>query len=123
MSKGLSFPIRIGGRGGLRISGSDGIRNEHIQEVIKTMILTRKNERIMNPSLGSDVDISLFFEEGNKSLETMLKEEIAVTLNKDRRFKVNANDIEITRNGDKVELEINCKVEGREIELKVPFSQ
>ena len=68
--KGISFPFRIGGRGGVSMSGKNGTVQQHLQENVMQLLGTLEFERVMNPSKGLE-DLSIIFDtldEASKNL-------------------------------------------------------
>lgn len=68
--KGISFPFRIGGRGGIVMSGQSITGQEHRKERLKVLLGTRKYERVMRPANGL-VDLDIFFNDLNETTKNM----------------------------------------------------
>ena len=57
---GISFPFRIGFRGGVVMSTTTDMEIQHIQESIRQILLTRRGERVNEPEFGADLYHSVF---------------------------------------------------------------
>ena len=68
--KGVSFPFRIGGRGGVAMSGSSITGQQHLKENIMSIVGTKEFERVMNPLFGLE-DLDIFFADLNESTKSM----------------------------------------------------
>lgn len=58
--KGISFPFRISGTGGVQMSSTDVMDVPHIIEAMEQILLTRPRERRMEYHFKSDLDTVLF---------------------------------------------------------------
>lgn len=87
MSKftGISFPFRIGVRGGVVLSSTSEYDISHIVEAMQQILLTRPLERSMEYHICSDIDTDIF-SPNDTSSHTLLKYQInkALTLLEDR---------------------------------------
>ena len=119
-SKGLAFPIRLNGRGGLQLSSSN-LNNERMGEIITLMLCTKKFERIMYPNLGCDLDIQLY-ENGDVSIQSLLQYEIAKSLSEDSRILIQPSDITFVNEESISYIIISCVVEGEKVNYKIPIT-
>lgn len=69
--KGISFPFRIGQKGGVVMSGTSDMEIQHIIESIKQILLTRKGERVNEPEFGADL-YNVIFENLDETLLNVL---------------------------------------------------
>lgn len=67
--RGISFPFRIGGRGGVVMSGESYGRPLHIEEGLRQLLGTTQWERVMNPVGIEPLDI--FFNDLNETTKNM----------------------------------------------------
>jgi uncharacterized protein len=68
--RGISFPFRIGGRGGIVMSGQSAGEQMHIKDGIKQLFSTDISERVMNPFYGL-YTLDIFFDNLNESTKSM----------------------------------------------------
>lgn len=59
-NRGISFPFRIGNKGGVVMSDVTKTNPIHINESIEQILRTSKYERVMEPHIGSALDIAIF---------------------------------------------------------------
>ena len=69
--KGLSFPFRVSGTGGVEMSTTSVSDISHITEAIEQILLTRPRERKMEYHFKSDLD-TLIFEPNDESLKSLM---------------------------------------------------
>jgi phage baseplate assembly protein W len=69
--KGVAFPFRVGGRGGILMSGNSVSEQQHIKENILSGLGTREGERVMKPYLGME-DLDIFFNDLNETTKNMV---------------------------------------------------
>lgn len=84
MSKGhygVSFPFRVGIKGGIAMSGTDNNSAKHIEESIQQILSTSIGERVMEYGFGSSISTSVF-EPNDESLNNLIKFEIQEALTK-----------------------------------------
>lgn len=92
---GVSFPFRIGGKGGVVMSGTNIDSCRHIEESIQQILSTRQGERVMEYHFGSNLDTALF-EPDDVTLHNLLKYEIIQALkDMETRIKLIPDDIRI----------------------------
>jgi phage baseplate assembly protein W len=68
---GISFPFRIGEKGGVVMSSTSPTDSAHIREAIQQILLTSPLERSMEYHFRSDVDASIF-EPDDESTRTLI---------------------------------------------------
>lgn len=57
---GVSFPFRVGSKGGVVTSTTSALETIHINESIRQILLTRKGERPMEPEFGTNLHRIIF---------------------------------------------------------------
>lgn len=92
---GVSFPFRLGVKGGIVLSTTDVNSVEHIEESIVQILKTRKFERTMETHMYSDIR-SLTFKTIDDSLKTLTKYMISEALKLEKRITVKQEDIIVT---------------------------
>lgn len=94
--RGLSFPLRVGVKGGLALSQADPYDITHIEESITQILNTDSNTRMMESYFGCGLSTSIF-EPTEVSTHTLLAYEIKEALDLlEPRIKVEMEDIIIT---------------------------
>jgi uncharacterized protein len=68
--RGISFPFRIGGRGGVVMSGNTITEQMHIKDGLKQLFTTDVSERVMKPFYGL-YNLDIFFDNLNESTKNM----------------------------------------------------
>ena len=76
---GISFPFRIGIKGGVVTSTTDIMDSQHIVEAMTQILCTRPMERCMEYHFKSDIDSSIF-EPNDMSLHTLLSYQVTEAL-------------------------------------------
>ena len=98
MSKGyygLSFPFRIGVKGGLAMSGTNYLESPHIAESVEQILNTKVRERVME-SIGCNLS-TFIFEPTDESSVNLLKYEIIEALNEyEPRISIEENGVDIS---------------------------
>ena len=90
---GISFPFRIGVKGGVVTSTTSVMDAQHIIEAMTQILCTRPMERCMEYHFKSEIDSSVF-EPNNVSIETLLVYQIKEALAElEDRIKVDDVDI------------------------------
>lgn len=69
--KGISFPFRIGAKGGVVMSTATEMELAHIKESIRQILLTRQGERVNEPTFGAGL-YNLVFESLDSSLINLI---------------------------------------------------
>ena len=114
MFTGLSFPIRIGNKGGLVISSADKFSAPHIDESLHQIVCTNMYERVMELGFGSNTDLSIF-EPNDLSLVNLLTYELLDSISRqERRVTVEEKDITFTQEENKIYVHINYLVNNLE---------
>lgn len=97
MSKGyygLSFPFRVGVKGGLAMTGTNYLESPHIAESVEQILNTKVRERVME-AIGCSLS-TFIFEPSDESSVNLLKYEIVEALNEyEPRIKIEINDVDI----------------------------
>jgi len=78
--RGISFPFRFNGIGGVAGSSVETDNPAHIIESIRQIIGTHRGERVMRPEFGADADDLVFSPQSNTGIE-WLCEQIETTMN------------------------------------------
>ena len=91
---GISFPFRIGARGGVVLSSTDRHEFPHIEESIVQILGTRPMERWMEYHVFSDLDV-FAFEPNDGSLRSLLLHQIRQALRHDARVSVHGIKLEV----------------------------
>lgn len=110
---GISFPFRLGVKGGVMTSSTNVNKPTHIEEGITQLLLTNKFERTMETHMYSDVRY-FNFKTINESLKSLLKYYIVETLKLEPRISVDLEDINIEEikesDGNKVIAHIKYRI-------------
>lgn len=77
--RGISFPFRIGGRGGVVVSGRRMNEELHIKDNLKQLFTTDIGERVMSPSYGMQ-NLDIFFNDLNETTKSMAEYKIRETV-------------------------------------------
>jgi phage baseplate assembly protein W len=107
--RGISFPFRIGVKGGVVMSSTSQRDPTHIIEGMKQLLLTRHLERVMESHVYSNIDATIF-EPNDISLRTLLAHEVVEALKLDKRIEVTEGDVVVTSADNRVYAEIKFKV-------------
>lgn len=106
--KGVSFPFRLGNKGGIVLSTTSYTEVPHIEESIKQILSTRKGERIMEPQFGSLIDTQIF-ETNDESSHALIKFQIEEAL-KEQEPRIEVEDIKLTSEGEFIYVTLEYKV-------------
>jgi len=91
--RGISFPFRVGIRGGVEMSTTSITNGQHIAESIQQILMTMKYERSMEKEIYSEIDTDIF-EPNDESTLTLLKFQIEKALTAlEPRIEINSIDI------------------------------
>jgi phage baseplate assembly protein W len=102
--KGISFPFRIGIKGGVVMSVANINDFTHIDESITQIIETKQGERAMEPEIYSEAEL-LLFEPNDESLQGLLEFQITEVLERlEPRIEVDA--VNVSAEDEKVFAEI-----------------
>lgn len=108
--KGISFPPRIGPKGGWLMSVADATETTKIKESIYLVLTTRVFERVMENRFGSRL-LDSVFENANITLMNILKYQIEQALTQfEPRIKTTNIDISIDTDGVTVNVRIDYMV-------------
>lgn len=105
---GISFPFRVGVKGGVVMSSTSASDNTHIIEAMEQILQTHPNERCMEYHFFSDIDTDIF-EPNDISTHTLIAYQVeqALTALEDR---VEVQDVEVFAEGAAVYVTIHFKV-------------
>lgn len=92
---GISFPFRIGVRGGVVMSTTSPSNVAHIVEGMTQLVRTSLYSRIMEPRIFSSVDTTVF-QPNDESLKTLLAFEVREALSLDQRISVSDVKVEVS---------------------------
>lgn len=91
---GISFPFRVGVKGGVVMSTTNTNEVPHIVEAMEQILLTRPKERGMEYHFKSDIDTDIF-EPNDSSTHTLLAYQVEEALKElEDRIRVNSVEIE-----------------------------
>lgn len=97
---GISFPFRIGVKGGVVTSTTSVMDVPHIVEAMTQILLTRPMERCMEYHFKSEIDSSLF-EPNDVSIRTLLSYQIKEAL-RELEDRISVDSVDITSEDSKV---------------------
>lgn len=105
---GISFPFRIGVRGGVVTSTTNFRDVQHIVEAMTQILCTRPMERCMEYHFKSEIDSNLF-EPNDVSMNTLLSYQVTEAL-KELEDRIEVNSVDIVSEDTKVIAVINYTV-------------
>ena len=106
--RGISFPFRIGVKGGIQMSSTSPEDASHLVESIQQILSTRKYERSMEFHIFSDLDTDIF-EPTDTSTQTLIQNQVVEALSKlEPRIEVLSVDTDVE--GSTIFATINFKV-------------
>lgn len=105
---GISFPFRIGVKGGVVLSTATKHDFTHIDESIVQILKTRPNEREMEFEIYSDLDADVF-EPNDSNLASLIEFQIEEALER-LEERIELEGIEIYQSGSKVIASIQYSV-------------
>ena len=105
---GISFPFRIGVKGGVVTSTTGVMDVQHIVEAMTQILLTRPMERCMEYHFKSEIDSSVF-EPNDVSIRTLLAYQVKEALTK-LEDRISVDSVNITSEGSSVIAVINYTV-------------
>lgn len=106
--KGLSFPFRVSGTGGVEMSTTSVSDISHITEAIEQILLTRPRERKMEYHFKSDLD-TLIFEPNDESLKSLMVYHVEEAL-KELEDRIDVLDVDIMSEDNIVYVIVTFKV-------------
>lgn len=99
---GLSFPLRLNSKGGLKMSSTTPTNFRHIDESINQILRTSVGERVIENYFGSSVSYHIF-DPTDDSSYSLIKHEIVEALTKlEPRIEVETSGIDLTNSLDEV---------------------
>ena len=97
---GISFPFRIGVKGGVVTSTTGVMEAQHIIEAMTQILCTRPMERCMEYHFKSEIDSSLF-EPNDVSIKTLIAYQIKEAL-KQLEDRISVDSVNVTSEGSSV---------------------
>lgn len=97
---GISFPFRIGVKGGVVLSTTSVSDAQHIIEAMEQILRTRPLERCMEYHFKSDVDSDIF-DPNDASCRTLIAYQVNEAL-RELEDRVKVNSVEVTSSGSSV---------------------
>ena len=97
---GISFPFRIGVKGGVVTSTTGVMDVQHIVEAMTQILCTRPMERCMEYHFKSEIDSSVF-EPNDASIKTLLAYQVKEALT-ELEDRIVVNSVDITSEGSSV---------------------
>ena len=106
--RGISFPFRVGVKGGIVMTSTSSIEVPHIIESISQILRTFRLERTMEPHIYSEIDLDVF-EPNNISAQSLLEYQIKDAL---RRLepRIEVLDVKLESEDSKLYALISFKV-------------
>ena len=105
---GISFPFRIGVKGGV-VTSSTGVSDaQHIIEAMQQILGTRPMDRCMEYHFKADIDSDIF-EPNDASCRTLLAYQVEGAL-RELEDRIRVNSVKIVSNGATIEAVINFTV-------------
>jgi phage baseplate assembly protein W len=105
---GISFPFRISGTGGVRMSSTDVLDVPHIVEAMEQILLTRPYERKMEYHFKSDLD-TLIFDPNDISARNMVAYQIKQALSQ-LEDRIEVINVIVTSEGSSIYATITFRV-------------
>lgn len=105
---GISFPFRVGVRGGIVMSSTNIQEVPHIIEAMQQILLTRPLERCMEYHFKSDVD-TVIFEPNDISSHTLIAYQVKEAL-RELEDRIEVKSVDITSRDNFVYATITFKV-------------
>ena len=97
---GISFPFRIGVKGGVVMSSTSSTDVQHIIEAMTQILCTRPMERGMEYHFKSDLDSSIF-EPNDASTRTLLSYQIKEAL-RELEDRISVDSVDVVSEGSKI---------------------
>lgn len=105
---GISFPFRVGGRGGIEMSSTSMTDASHIIESIEQILQTRPRERCMEYHFKSDLDLSIF-EPNDVSSKCLVEHQIRDALAK-LEDRIEVSDVSVSSSDSTIYADIKFRV-------------
>lgn len=107
---GISFPFRVGNKGGVAISTTTFTDTQHIKESIHQILTTRIGERVQEPEFGSNIDYFLF-SPGDTAAKNLIAYEVVQALRRwEKRINIEQSDVEVYLDGGMVVIEVGYEI-------------
>ena len=106
--RGISFPFRISGTGGVQMSTTDVLDVPHIVEAMEQILLTRPYERKMEYHFKSDLD-TLIFDPNDISARNMVAYQIKQALSQ-LEDRIEVINVIVTSEGSSIYATITFRV-------------
>lgn len=99
---GLSFPLKISSKGGLKMTTTSPTDFTHIEESIKQILATSVGERVSELYFGSSISTHVF-EVSDEASYSLIKHEIVEALNSfEKRIEVSTEGIDLSNTLDEI---------------------
>lgn len=105
---GISFPFRIGVKGGVVTSTTSVSDAQHIIEAMEQILRTRPLERCMEYHFKSDIDSDIF-EPNDASSRTLIAYQVEEAL-RELEDRISVDSVEVTSSGSTVYAEIHFTI-------------
>ena len=105
---GISFPFRIGVKGGVVTSTTSVMDVQHIIEAMKQILLTRPMERCMEYHFKSDIDYDIF-EPNDASCRTLIAYQVEEAL-RELEDRIRVDSVDVKSEGEVIIAVINFTV-------------
>ena len=119
---GISFPFRVGVRGGVVMSSTSRYGIPHIEESIVQILGTRPMERWMEYHIFSDLD-TFIFEPNDRSLQTLLRHQLRQAMRHDRRVSIRRINFSMDENFLWIEIDFRVESYQTTKPLRVAFDK
>ena len=119
---GISFPFRVGARGGVVMSSTSRYEIPHIEESIVQILGTRPMERWMEYHIFSDLD-TFIFEPNDRSLQTLLRHQLNQAMRHDKRVSIRRINFVIDENFLWIEIDFRVESYQTTKPLRVAFDR
>lgn len=105
---GISFPFRIGVKGGVVTSSTSVSDAQHIVEAMKQILCTRPMERCMEYHFKSDIDSDIF-EPNDASCRTLIAYQVKEAL-RELEDRIEVNSVDVVSEGSTINAVINFTI-------------
>ena len=105
---GISFPFRIGVKGGVVTSSTSVSDAQHIIEAMKQILGTRPGERCMEYHFKSDIDSDIF-EPNDASSTTLIAYQVKEAL-QELEDRISVNSVDVVSEGSTIYAVINFTI-------------
>lgn len=106
--RGISFPFRIGVKGGVVMSSTMVSDVTHIVESMEQIVRTKPMERCMEYQIKSDID-TLIFSPNDASARTLIAYEVETAL-AELENRIEVKSVDVTSDGNVVYANVTFKV-------------